>query len=95
MHLLPRTRTIQIRRLERALTNRCKAIHEVENQNAYINSHFKAIVPGSRSIFKNFGSHPSFWEMPEGAGSSTLMKWVVSDMHGIYINVHDNLFFWV
>jgi hypothetical protein len=90
MHLLPRTRTMQIRRLERALTNRCKAIHEVEHRNAHINSHFKAMVK-TQPLFQMFNANsiPIIWEMPEGAGSSTLMKWMVNDMHGIYINVHD------
>ena len=50
LSFLPRTRFMQIKRLESALTNRCIHRREKEKQNVHISSHFRALP--MKGIFK-------------------------------------------
>lgn len=93
LSFLPRTRFMQIKRLERALTNRCIHRREKEKQNVHISSHFRALP--MKGIFKRLlqSQKPIVWEMPEGTGSSTIIKMNAKAMPGVYINVHDSPIF--
>ena len=93
LSFLPRTRFMQIKRLERSLTNHCIHRREIEKQNVHISSHFKALP--MKGIFKRHlrSQRPIVWEMPEGTGSSTIIKMNAETMPGVYINVHDSPIF--
>ena len=94
LSFLPRTRFMQTKRLEKSLTNRCLPVRQaMKTRSAHITSHFQTLQ--LKPIIQSTMSYqtPIVWEMPEGSGSSTIVRMEAETVDGIYINIHDSPIF--